>query len=135
MEKFIRKDLETLRTMRRFVTDCVSELDRSALTFPAIPIAADQFHKMFDSGPQAQLQSLTASAQEVKDAYYGLMKDQAEKMSQSYQSIITDVESLLEELRDLPETPNREIAGKAKSILNYARNRVIPDIRLGYDIR
>lgn len=134
-EKFIRNNLEKLRTWKSFTEAVTDELSKAAKTDTTIAELVSTFNSLYKGEVVKNIKSLQETVQKIKDAYFKLMQSAASDMSVNYIQLKKDAEALIKEIATLPAGLNNDANSETTNILQYATQRTSANVEIEDDVK
>jgi hypothetical protein len=135
VEKFINKNLDKVKGFKRFVGSVKNELEKANIHNESIETNTTVFYDALGADVIEQFGDIQNAAQAIKDAYYGLMSESAERMSKAYTDLKAGIDSAQLDLsKNYPQELNTENSSKLKALLDYCTPKIIDGVRLEYHI-
>ena len=89
-EKFIRKNLDKLKTFKRFVDNVERELDKAGISDSEMNIDIESFRKLYAVDVVNHFAEVQKHAQSIKDVYYKKMVSANQTMNQKYSTLLRE---------------------------------------------
>jgi hypothetical protein len=134
-EKFIRNKLEKLRQWIVFAGGVADEITKTGRADKDLLQYVVNFNSLSAKDVVRNYPLLQKSVQQIKDAYFALMKSAAEEMSGKYLSIQKQADDLISEIGSLPAGLNSDAETKVKSIVQYANQRTSAAVEIDFEIK
>lgn len=132
---FIDNSLEDINDIKDYLNDVKSELIASDCDLNMIAPKLDQFQQCYDTDVVRNYDIIKQVAQDVKDIYYRLFKDKAEKLTVLYTNLLVKSDELRQKLDKFEREWNTVLYNRLDSFDNNCRSHQIHDIQLrGYEI-
>lgn len=135
-QRFIKNNFSIIKQRRDFLSQLENELSKAHKSNPKISECKEKFEALFKEDIVKNNGALLSLAQEAKDEYFKLLKNNIETMNSIYTSLFLKVESAQKELSTYPQEPNRSNQSKLNTITEYVKSKIIriEDIDLDFDI-
>ena len=134
-EKFIKKNLDKIKGIDRFVKAVSNELQKAGITNDTIASNTKAFNEAMGKDVIEQFADIQNAAQAIKDAYYELMSTNASTMKSAYENLKTAIQSAQKDLTsNYPADLNKDNTFKLNNLMAYCANKVIDGVRLEYHI-
>lgn len=135
IEKFVKKNLDKAADLKRFVDDLSVEIEKSGIHSEKMTGNIDKFRQLYEDSVVDRFRDILDVAQKLKDAYFALIRAENGRMTDLHTALCENTETLIQDIRKLPEAPNRSHRQQAENILKYAKKRINPKIELGKSIQ
>ncbi len=89
-----------------------------------------EFKKLFQDSIVTHFRALLKAAQSLKDEYYTLMQTENTKMTQLHTALQTRAQAVIAEIDKYPAKLNKDNRIKTQDVLQYAQQRINPDLAL-----
>jgi hypothetical protein len=134
-EKFIKKNLDKIKHFKLFVVAVANELQKAGIQNDTITTNTVSFNAAMENDVIEKFQDIQNAAQAIKDAYYELMSENAQKMSGQYVALNTTVIAAQSDLdANYPKELNRGSSAKLNDLVRYCSVRMTAKVRLEYHI-
>jgi hypothetical protein len=133
-QKFIKKNFEVVKDLKRFIESVVAELKKAGQTDNSIQEANDEFLRLYSQDMVKNFAQLQQQAQAVKDGYFKLLKTAASGMSHEYQLLNGKVDAAIRTLKNYPADLNAVNARKLEELKRYCEARNVGEPSLDFSI-
>jgi len=133
-QKFIKKNFSKVREWKRFIEEVAKELKKAERADGTITDAQTEFTRLYKQDMVKNYGSLEQQAQIVKDSYFKLLKNAAERMSHEYQVFRGKVDAAIKTLQGYPAELNVDNQKKLDELKLYSTNRIIKEPWLEFSI-
>ncbi len=131
---FIRRNLDKLRGFENFLANVSNELQKAGIEDTTVAEATAEYQRLKAASLVDNFAQLRQQAQRVKDAYYQRMKAAAQMLAGNYQELAFKVTAVQAESAAYPAELNRDTLRKLESLLQYAKQRSVGEVKLEYHI-
>ena len=135
IEKFVKKNLDKVNGLKRFVDDLEVEIEKTDISSVNMTHNIKAFNTLYKTSLVDKFKEILTVSQKLKDAYFELMKAENHEMSGLHSDLRDKADALIQEIAKFPEAPNRINRQKAEDILKYANQRINPTLELGKSIQ
>lgn len=134
-QRFIKNNFSIIKQHRDFLYKLENELSKAHKPNSKISECKEKFEVLFKEDIVKNNAALLSLAQEAKDEYFKLLKNNIETMSSIYTALFLKVESAQKELSAYPQESNRSNQSKLHMITEYVKSKIIrpEDIDLEFD--
>jgi len=134
-EKFIKKNLDKLKSFRRFVDAVNAELSKAGQFNAEVEEHARNFHQAMKNDVAQYFGDIQTAAQAIKDVYFGLMTSNTKRMKDAYEDLLPSVDAAIIILEaNYPSELNKVNSDKLYRLKAYCRSKIIDKVRLEYHI-
>jgi hypothetical protein len=133
-QKFIKKNFSKVREFKRFIEEVASELKKADRSENTINEANEEFVRLYNQDMVKNFGNLQQQVQIVKDSYYKLIKNAADRMSHEYQLLSGKVDDVIRTLKGYPAELNVHNQKKLDELNRYCSDRIIKEPVLEYSI-
>lgn len=133
-QKFVKKNLATVKDLKRFIDSINAELKKANRTDNTIAEAGAEFARLYNQDMVKNFAQLQQQAQIAKDSYFKLLKTAAAGMSHEYQVLQGKVDAALRSLKTYPPELNAHNQKQLTELKNYCAARIIAEPVLDFAI-
>ena len=133
-QKFIKKNFTRVKEFKRFAEEVISELKKSDRSDTTINNAYNEFLSLYNQDMVKNFAAIRQQIQIIKDSYYKLIKNAADRMSHEYRLLAGKVAAALHTLKKYPADLNEQNQRKLDEIKKYCSDRIIKEPVLEYSI-
>jgi hypothetical protein len=135
IEKFVKKNLEKINSLKRFIDDLEIEMDKASIHSATMTANIADFKEFYKKSVIDHFTDITALGQKLKDEYFDLMTADHQQMTKCHTSLKEKTLSVIKEIGTYPIDLNQEIMERAKNLQKYAEQRIIAKLELGDGIQ
>lgn len=134
-DAFIAQKLSNVLLWNSFVGSVQEELKKANIVNTQITSLNSHFTALYQADIVKNYQELELIAQQMKDAYYQLMKEKAKEMTTLYAPLVNDAKTLLKEISTLPKGLNDNLLINVNQLSHYAEARIIGELEINYSVQ
>jgi len=133
--EFIDTSLRQIDQIKEYIGDVKDEIKASNCDMQLIEPLAQTFQQCYDTDIVHNFHIIQQTAQKVKDVYYRLFKEQADRVTSLYGDLLTKADALKQKLDQYERSWNARIYNELDTFNRSCRSNQISNIELGqYDI-
>lgn len=132
--QFIRKNLDKLRGLKKYIHDVENELNKATISNDKIKESITEFNHVLKNDIVTHYSDLQSSAQKCRDEYYRLYKEESMKMSSSYNLLMSKINDVKKEIKDYPTHINQGSQNKLENLKSFVETKIIGDPNMQYHI-
>ena len=134
-DKFVQNSLKKVQSWNFFIKDVLEEIKKSSLSHPDLEKQAALFFTLYQQNLVENYKECEKIAQLIHDAYFNMMKEKAIILTEKYEKLANQIQSVLNEINSSPKEWNLELHNQAIILQQYAKNRIMKDISIHYTIQ
>jgi len=134
-DKFIQQSLKKVQNWHFFVSGVLDELKKSSIVNQEIEKQANQFQQCYQQNLVENYKECEKLAQQIQDAYYAIMKENAAILTEKYNKLAAQIQSDLDRINSAPKELNRELYDQAIMLQQYAENRMLKEVSIHFTIQ
>jgi len=132
-EKFIKRNLDSIKGYKRFVLSVNSELTKSGIINDKVAELTRQFDLAINDDVIERFKDIEKSAQGIKDEYFNLMSNNAVKMKSLYTGLQSNiVAAQVDLINNYPENLNAQNSTGLTKQKENCDAKIIDKVRLEY---
>ena len=135
IEKFVKKNLEKTKALRRFIDDLEVEMEKTSINSETLSTNITQFKEFYKKSVIDNFSNIINAGQKLKDEYFDLMTTEHQEMEKCHNSLKEKAIAVITEIKMYPEDLNKENKGKAENLLKYAEQRTNSKFEFGDGIQ
>jgi len=134
-QKFIKRNLDKLKTYKRYVEEIKIELAKAGINNSLIKEKSQLLLEAISKDVIEHFPEIESAAQAIRDSYYQLMVDNTAKMTALYSGLKVKVEAAQEDLKkNYPADLNKTARHKLEALLAYCQSRMFDTVDLGFQL-
>ena len=134
-QKFIKKNFSTVKEIKRFIENVITELKKADRADNSINEANEEFLRLYKQDMVKNFAQLQQQAQLVKDSYFKFLKNAASGMTHEYQLLQGKVDSAIRNLKqNYPSELNGQNQKKLDDLKRYCTDRTVGEPSLEFSI-
>lgn len=129
LEKFVKNNLEKIKTSNSFVKSIKEEVTKSEKLNPDIEEKFESYNELYNGDVIANYQSLLTITNNIKDEYYKISKKAMDNMGNLYKELRSDVEKAIEDLNtNYPIDLNQDNLNKLTKLKDKCNKYILSDL-------
>jgi len=134
-QKFIKKNFSTVKEIKRFIENVITELKKADRADNSINEANEEFLRLYQQDMVKNFAQLQQQAQLVKDSYFKFLKNAASGMTHEYQLLLGKVDGAIRQLKqNYPSELNAHNQKKLDNLKRYCTDRTVGEPSLEFTI-
>lgn len=130
--QFIRKNLDKLRGLKRYMDDVKKEVQKSQIVSDEISSAYDDFMNSSSKNIVEHFSEMEQSAQQCRDAYYKLCSVRANEMIEKYSTLSLEIGKMESQFSAYPKDINRSSFSELSTLKSFVSSKTVADLKMEY---